>query len=332
MVEVCRIDNVSPHPDPEVERLELAQIKGWQVVVQKGLRRSGDLVVYIPPDSLVPDNIAAEWGVSNYLSKGRVRQVRLKGEPSFGLVVDLEDPSWTEGQDVAEYFGITKYEPPIKISAGDAAAPHPLFPSYTGIENLRNFPNVIEPYEPVVITEKIHGTNCRVGIVDGELMAGSMEVRRKRPDDLSASTYWFPLSLPGVEDLLKGFKSGQVIVFGEVFGSKIQSLDYGHKGKLGFRAFDIMVDGKYLDYPEFAGACDLHGVDRVPVLYDGPYDRGVVKQRSKGLTTLDASHIREGVVVRMTWERSDPKIGRVCLKYLSDDYLLSKGITDSRGV
>ena len=77
-----------------------------------------------------------------------------------------------------EHYGITKYVPPLRPSAGDAAEAHPLFVSYTDVENLRNFPAVLAEGEEVVATEKVHGTNCRVGIVAGELMAGSMEVLR----------------------------------------------------------------------------------------------------------------------------------------------------------
>jgi hypothetical protein len=58
-----------------------------------------------------------------------------------------------------------------------------------------------------------------------------------------------------------------------------------------------------------------------------------IKGASTGKTTMgSADHIREGVVVRPLEERTDPKIGRVILKYLNDDYLLKKEegrITDS---
>ena len=60
----------------------------------------------------------------------------------FGVLIDVEDPAWTEGQDVKAHYGITKYIPPLKTTAGDAAPPHPLFVEYTDIENLRNFPDM----------------------------------------------------------------------------------------------------------------------------------------------------------------------------------------------
>src|SRR5947209_3271290 len=140
IVEVCRIERVLPHPN--ADKLELAQIKGWQCVVPKGKYAASDLVTYVPIDSLLPAELSDRLGITQYLSKGRVRCARLRGEPSFGVIMDVEDPAWAEGTEVREFYGITKYVPPIKPSAGDAEAPHPLFVSYTDVENLGNFPGV----------------------------------------------------------------------------------------------------------------------------------------------------------------------------------------------
>ena len=329
IVEVCRIEKVLPHGNADA--LELAQIKGWQCVVPKGRYLAEDLVTYIPIDAVIPAEHSERWGFTKYLSNGRVRCAKLRGEPSFGVIVDREDKAWAEGMDVRDWYGITKYVPPVKFGAGDAAPSHPLFVEYTDVENLRNFPSVLTEGEEVVVTEKLHGTNSRVGLIEGELMAGSMSVRRLRPDDLTGSIYWGPLADRRVARLLEalGAEHRQVILFGEVFGSKVQSLNYGQIGTLGFRAFDLLVDGKYLDVDPFLTACAEFGVPTVPVLYRGPYSLATVKALSEGMTTLGADHIREGVVVKPVIERTDPKVGRVCLKYIGDPYLFAKNVTDS---
>ena len=46
------IKTLKPHPN--ADRLELAQILGWQTVVQKGLHKEGDKVLFIVIDSIVP--------------------------------------------------------------------------------------------------------------------------------------------------------------------------------------------------------------------------------------------------------------------------------------
>jgi len=333
IVEVCKIDRVLPHDNADA--LELARIKGWQCVIPKGRYVAGDLVTYIPIDSVIPEEHSDRWGITKYLSNGRVRCAKLRGEPSFGVIVDRDDKVWSEGLDVKDYYGITKYVPPIRLNAGDAAPSHALFVEYTDVENLRNFPDVLRESEEVVATEKIHGTNVRLGVVEGELMAGSMSVRRVRPEVLAGSVYWGPMAIEGVRNLIEalGENHRQVILFGEVFGSKIQNLGYGQeKGILGFRAFDLLVDGKYLGFDRFVDLCTEFGVPTVPLLYRGPFDLSIIKAHSEGNTTLGADHIREGVVVKPVVERVDPKVGRVCLKYIGDQYLFAKGITDSDDV
>jgi RNA ligase (TIGR02306 family) len=339
IVEVSKIDRVLPHPNADA--LELAHIKGWQCVVPKGRYAADSRVVYVPIDSVMPAGLSDRLGITKYLSNGRVRCARLRGEPSFGVVFDADDPSWPEGTDVRERYGITKYLPPVRPSAGEAETPHPLFVTYTDVENLRNFPGVLVDGEPVVATEKVHGTNCRVGLIGGaggEWMAGSKEVRRKRPADdaaLAVNTYWFPTTVPGVRALVEDAAraAGQVILFGEVYGSKVQNLAYGAVGTLGFVAFDLLVDGKYVDAGAFADRCAAFGVPTAPVVYRGPFSLAAVRGVSGGRTTFaGADHIREGVVVRPSVERTDPKVGRAILKYLGDEYLLSKGISDTHDV
>jgi len=330
IVPVARIENIGVHPN--ADKLEIAQILGWQVVVPKGQHFAGQKVVYFPPDTVLPPAVSDRFGVTQYLSHGRVRCARLRGEPSFGFAVVPDNPDWEVGENVADHYEATKYEPPLRPGAGDAERQHPLFVRYTDIENLRNWPAVLELGEPILVTEKVHGTNGRIGIVEGEWMAGSMGVRRKRPEDekLRLNTYWFPYTLPAVRALVEHLAQThrQVILYGEIYGSSIQSFHYGLKNRVGFVAFDLMVDGQYLNWPDFAALCGQTGVATVPLLYKGPYSLEAVRQHSGGKTTFDDAHIREGVVVKPLRERTDPRLGRVVLKYLSDAYLLDEKKTD----
>ena len=339
IVEVCEIEKVLPHQN--AERLELAQIKGWQCVVPRDRYRPGDLVTYVPVDSVLPDALAERLGVAKYLSRGRVRCAKLRGEPSFGLVIDRENEAWPIGTDVREHYGIEKYVPPVKLSASDAEVPHPLFVSYSEIENMRNFPTTFQTGEQVIVTEKIHGTNARVGMIveNGEPieMAGSKQLRRKRPLDPAGDLYWFPWTVPGVRELLTEATLGvrrarQVILFGEVFG-RVQSLRYGLDKSLGFRAFDLLIDGRYADADEFGALCERFGIEMVPHVFDGPFDVQKIREFSDGPSLVPgARNIREGVVVKPIRERNDPKIGRVILKYVGDSYLFGESISDTQDV
>ena len=343
IADVVEVEDVLPHPN--ADRLFLARIKGWQAVIRKLEDGSpefvpGDRVVYIPPDSTLPREMAERLGVVGYLAERTniegdrelvVRQVRLRGEPSFGLVIAPDDPDWPVGTDVREHYGIGKYRPPVKFTAGDSEANHPLFHRYTEIENLRNYPDVFRAGEEVVISEKIHGTNGRIGYVEGELLAGSRGLQRQRPEPeaMATNTYWFPATQEPVMRLLDDLAERHevVILSGEIYGSRVQKLHYGQRSGLGFAAFDLSVDGRYLDDGEFRALAERHGVPTVPVLGRGPFSLAMVEELSRGKTVLPDQHIREGVVVKPAVERTDPRIGRVILKYLSDDYLLNDKLT-----
>ncbi len=199
---------------------------------------------------------------------------------------------------------------------------------------MRSFVDVLTPGEPVEATEKLHGTNCRVGFVRESpdavaYMAGSRALRRKDPGQelWEHNTYWRPLTLRAVWDLLGALSasgSSQAILYGEVFGRGVQSYDYG-TGARQFRAFDLMVDGRYVDRATFRRLCGEHGVEMVPVIYEGPYSVEAIRAVSDGPSLIGGKHGREGVVVRPLVERTDPRIGRVTLKYVGDGYLFGKG-------
>jgi RNA ligase (TIGR02306 family) len=352
MVQATEISNVRPHPN--ADRLDVAEVLGWQVVVQKGSYKGGEDVIYFPPDTVLPMQFCEEHGIAPYVQSvknetgqvygGRLRAAKLRGEPSYGFVLPYPDLHETESEDRdtveceggnywAERYGATKYVPPMRPNSGDAERDHPAFPRYTEIENLRNLPDVLQEGEEVVVTEKIHGTNCRVGLVEGELMCGSHSLRRKLPrledgalDEEAARThlYAYPLTLPQVRSFLSASNARSVVLYGEVYG-RVQSLKYGLPNGLGFRAFDLMLDGRYVDKEQFLRLMGTHGIEVAPVLYRGPYSLEQVRGLAEGRSTMPgADHIREGVVVTPLRERTDPAVGRVILKYVSDSYLTGK--------
>jgi len=330
-VEVCSIDRVIPHAN--ADKLEIAVIKGWQCIVPKSAEyRAGDKVVYFPPDTMIPLTWAERFGVTNYLSiksgedMGRIFCTKLRGEPSFGLIVNPENPDWEFGQDVADFYGAKKYLPPIKFSDGDAERENPLFVQYTEIENYRNFPHLLQEGEEVSITEKIHGTNCRVGLVDGVKIAGSHKIQRRQTiANGQPSRYWLPWEITAVQALMTrvqkcGFK--QIILYGEIYGPGIQNLHYDARKAPAFRAFDLLADGHYFTADVFRRLGDKDEVPLVPELYRGPWSQDLL-MHAAGKSTL-GNHIREGCVIKPVAERRDPEIGRVVLKYISDDYLLGR--------
>ena len=320
IVPVVTISNIRPHSNADT--LDVATVLGWQVIVGRGQFSEGDTVVYIPPDSMVPEHIAQDWHVTQYLDKSRVKSIKLRGEYSHGIVVEAST-KWQVGNNVADIYGITKWEPPGRDSQhlgnADARLPRtPGFEKYTDIQNLRHFPDMFAPDELVIVTEKIHGTNSRVGFVGDKICVGSHTVERGEEDDL----YWSPVGI--VRPLLEYLSRwhNQVIIYGEIYGKGVQSLIYGANKHPVYRAFDLLVDGRYVSCWELTNLCHEFYVPYVPLLYYGK-DVNVVAH-ANGMSSIDNNTLREGVVVRPFIERHDPRIGRVIMKYVSDDYLVAK--------
>ena len=180
----------------------------------------------------------------------------------------------------------------------------------------------------------VHNSNARLGIVNGELMAGSHRTRRKEGDP--RTMYWQPMGL--VEPLLRelySYFSEPVIIFGEIFGQRIQDMDYGQPVP-SFRAFDITHGGRYINNVLFQWYCNEFNVPTVPKLYKGTYSVDVVRELTDGPTTVPGSDNsrckfkgREGIVIKPLYEKySEVLSGRLILKSVSVDYHQRKDAKD----
>jgi len=104
------------HPIEGADKIEVAKVLGWQLIVKKGEFSVGDRVVYIEIDSVLPDKPQFEF----FRARGtRVRTIRLRGVVSQGLCLPLsilppiDNMALNEGVDVTNILEIEKYEPPI---------------------------------------------------------------------------------------------------------------------------------------------------------------------------------------------------------------------------
>jgi RNA ligase (TIGR02306 family) len=332
IVRTVLIKNVRPHPN--ADNLVIIDIMGWQVITHKDTKpQVGDLRVFIPPDAIIPQELAEKLDVVKYLKKGnRVGQVRLRGEFSFGIAA-TNDWGFEIGEEVSEKLGITKWIPPLAPNSGDQERDHPLFSNYSHIENWRNYPDLFVEGEPIICLEKVHGTNSKVGAVyeEGEIlyMVGSHNTRKKLidpevDDPKKLSLYQYPLKIVTkmIEEIIISCAAKVVIVYGEIFG-KVQDLRYGRNNELAYCAFDIYIDGHFEDWEDVEKWCNAHKVPHAPVVYVGPYSEMAMKDCANQNTLLmppASAHMSEGVIIRPQKERHDPSLGRVVLKYKSDAY------------
>ncbi|WP_416969100.1 RNA ligase (ATP) [Streptomyces sp. 4F14] len=340
------------HDHPNADALELAQVGLYRAVVAKGVYRTGDVAVYIPEQAVLPAGLIEELGLTGRLAGGkadRVKAVRLRGELSQGIVcrpaaldgVDLGRAA-SEGTDFAEALGITKWVPPIPPTMSGDVEPAPELVPWVDIENIQRYPGIFTPGEPVVLTEKLHGSACLLTYVADEervyVSSKGFGAKSLALKEDPRNLYWRAVHGHGVPEaaarLAARLGARRVGIFGEVYGEGVQDLSYGADGRresLGYAVFDVAaeVDGavRWLD----AGALLEGELPLAPRLFEGPYDSERVLALASGRETVSGRglHLREGVVIRPAVERYSAVVGgRAIAKAVSPAYLTRKGGTE----
>lgn len=276
-----KVRKIEIEEHPNADALELARIDDYRAVVQKGKYKSGDLVVYIPEQAVLPDWLIKELNLEGKLAgknKNRVKPAKIRQMLSQGLVLPVEDvpekaisnaikfkgtdgkihhQCILEGEEVSDILGIEKYEPPIPVHmSGDVFNAYGMTLKYD-IENIQKYPDVLKKGEAVVITEKIHGTWCCFGyhpeaphhIVTSKGLS-EKGLAFKFNGNNAKNLYIRALNSTIISEVnvleryhkIFGYDT-PVYLLGEVFGKGIQDLSYG-QDDINVRLFDV-----YIGYP-----------------------------------------------------------------------------------
>jgi RNA ligase (TIGR02306 family) len=272
-VPVTKILDIGPHSN--ADRLEIVQCFDFAVITQKGKYKVNDTVIYIPVDSILPHDIESKiFGPDSKikLNKSRVRQIRIRGIASQGMIVDPELlglKNLTEGDDLAEKLKITKYEPPISENPAAKVKKdrnryyeNPYFHQYGGLVNIKWHPDLFQEGQIVVYQEKIHGSNFRAGWLPNEpknlwqkflkaigkfpayqFCYGSNNVQRQHKDKKKTTTYYgedIYWNMVVKYDLQNKLKPNETI-YAELYGPGIQkNYTYGlPEGEHRIVVFDV---------------------------------------------------------------------------------------------
>ena len=86
-VPLTTIKEIKSHPN--ADRLDIAVVYGFEVVIGKDGYKVGDKVLYIPIDSIIPIDLERELFPEDSkikLSRSRVKQIRIRKFPSQGML------------------------------------------------------------------------------------------------------------------------------------------------------------------------------------------------------------------------------------------------------
>jgi RNA ligase (TIGR02306 family) len=205
---------------PNADRLEIActdyDEQGFHCIVGLNQFQDGDLAIYIPSDSLLPDPIMEYLAKTKInMSSNRLRAIKIRGVVSEGLCLSFQDLEamgygkynydksnkthyliskdtdkeefriLDEGTDLTSFLEIKKYEPPVRYFSlrGQGTGTLPSrqrddFPKYTDIERIEKSPRIFDG-EDVVATVKVHGTNFRCGYLEKEDLTFWQKLKKK---------------------------------------------------------------------------------------------------------------------------------------------------------
>lgn len=291
---VERILDIQPIED--ADKIEKAFIRGWQIVVEKDKYKKNELVIYTEIDSLMPERPEFEF----LRSRGfRIRTISLRKQISQGIIfpmdilnnigrltknspidnVELFLPigsksivPLTEGSDVTELLGVTKYDPPMPAClAGIAKGAFPSHSIKTDENRIQNLVDIYEEYKAKytwIATEKLDGSSTTYSIVNDEFSVSSRNLELKESD---SNTFWKVAKELDIESKMRRFMSdnefSSLTMQGELIGEGIQKNKYKLKGQTirFFRVFDPL-SYKFLPYRDAINAVSDMGLDFVPII------------------------------------------------------------------
>jgi RNA ligase (TIGR02306 family) len=264
------IKNIREHSN--AESLEIAEILGWQTIVKKGIHKEGDKVAFITIDTIVPRYNWSEFLVDqkNPDKPIRIKNIKLRGEYSSGLVIPLSEfpEQFTEtvvvGENLTELLGVTKYikEIPANLS-GETLGDFPTsIISKTDEDNGLNDPNLVEKVlnhdSHITVTQKLDGSSITLIVEDGAL--SQVCTRNLSKKETENNTFWKAarkLSIPA---------NWTGVIQGELVGNGIQKNQLKLEDVKIF-VFQISENKKYMTYEEMKDFCEnsLH-CDVVPLI------------------------------------------------------------------
>jgi len=339
LASIRRIADLSPIEG--ADKIELATVDGWKVVVAKDVgHKVGNLVVYCEIDSFLPIKDEFEFlRKTSYRKIGdqegfRLKTIKLRGQVSQGLILPINVLPITqfasghnlpEGMDVTEMLGIVKYEPPIPAElAGKVKGMFPSFLHKTDEERVQNLTSEYEEWKiqskhQFYVTEKLDGSSATFYVNDGVFGVCSRNLELLETE---GNTFWKVARELDLENKMKSV--GQNICFqGELIGEGIQGNPYKIKGQTVkfYTGFDIDKQIR-IPFVNFVVMLQEMDLGYVPVLNQGfgfqlPETVGDMLNYAEGKSALNSDTEREGVVVRSM-------DGTISFKAISNKFLINE--------
>lgn len=351
LASIQKIESIAPINGRD--RIVLAVVEGWQVIVRKDEYRPGDLTVFVEPDAILPERPEFEFLRPK---KFRIKTMKMGGVLSQGICFPLDIlPSrkggYEIGTDVTDLLGIRKYEPyedTPGVNADKRRNPFrdflfrhyitrwlgrlifcgtkrerrgfPDFVAKTDEERIQNLPSLLTNKDiHYVAREKIDGTSGTFFLKrHGHRFEFGVCSRNMRLDVPDGSVYWAVANKYNIRHVLKALIGDKewVCIQGECIGPKVQGNKYKATEPALYCFNLIYPDGKVPCFEAERRVAEL-GLEWAPLVvadYALPDDVNDVLAFATGKSAL-MDGLREGIVFR-NYEKG------ISFKAVSPDFLI----------
>jgi hypothetical protein len=298
------------------DRICLARVLDWNVIVNKNDFQVGDLCLYFEIDSILPVRKEFEFlrarCYSDKWNGFRIKTLKMSGVLSQGLALPINPFTeirfpFVEGRDVTELLGVRKYEPLeekdttqsihkpksrlLRFLLRNKLLRNFLYPP----EHLGDFPSFVEETDETRVqsigatieahkglacyyTEKLDGQSSSFIYHKRKFYICSREKIKNKKGNSNFAKVAKKYNLEKIVKKLSR-KFGSLALQGEVIGSGVQSNKY-EKKELEFYVFSIFLIEKhrYANYYEFTDIMShTQGINTVPILKTD-YELGSVEE------------------------------------------------------
>lgn len=346
LASVQKIKNITSIPNKD--RIVLADILGYHVIVSKEDFKVGDLCVYIECDSVLDPNNPIFAQARKRSS--RIKTMKLGNVYSQGIAYPLSilgKGEWKEGDDVTAKLKITKYDEygdstePVRVSNLTKKKYNKLqilwfklfgFPqrkkggftslvSKTDEVRIQNIPEVLQNKEPVTVSQKIDGMSCTITL-ERTFFTNKFNVySRNLRVGKDNSAYWKVVEMYDLEDrmslMMEELNVPWLAIQGEVAGPGIQKNPLKLKD-IDFFVFNIITPTGRFGNKEMVEICYRYGLATVPIIsydYILPDTVDEILKYATGPSLINPEVLREGIVVRS-------QDGKHSFKAVSPEYLI----------
>jgi hypothetical protein len=319
------------------DRIVLASVDGWNVIVKKDEFKVGDKCVYIEIDSVLPETEQFEFLRKN---KFRIKTMKMAGVISQGIVFPLSilpNGNYELEQDVTEMIGVKQYAPTMDIekeSEEDELSnsnypkfllkmawfrrlvlpkkrsnDFPAFISKTDEIRIQNAPYYLKQKQPWIATEKIDGQSGTFFVKkenSGHFWRKTAYEfgvcsRNRRLWSEDESSYWSVARTYKIKNVLMQNVEDRdfLAIQGECVASNVQ----GNKYKVtqpDLYVFNVLTPEGRMDSESAAKWCAENGLKFVPIIDTNvilPDTVQEVLDYAHGQSAL-GSTLREGIVFR----------------------------------